>query len=100
MDHFRDRRCSWIRVREIVTLDIATMMLAAGIITRGMASLPQANFLGFDRTWFLILSNKTTQITPNQWTFAIWGVIYLWQAIWMVYALSFLFRPTTPCTVS
>ena len=86
-------------MREIVTLVIATVVLALGIIISGMASLPYASEFGFvNQTWSV--SNKTTQINPVGWTFAIWGVIYPWQAIWMVYAISFLFRPSTPCTVS
>ena len=99
MDHSRGQCFPWIlRVREIVTLVVATVMLAVGIITSGMASLPNANELGFkNQTQYV--ANKT-QITPAGWTFAIWGVIYPWQAIWMVYALSFLFRPSTPRTVS
>ena len=86
-------------MREIFTLVIATVVLALGIFISGMASLPSAREFGFvNQTWSV--SNKTTQINPVDWTFAIWGVIYPWQAIWMVYALSFLFRPSTPRTVS
>lgn len=32
------------------------------------------------------------EITPAGWTFSIWGVIYTWQALWIVYALVNLFR--------
>ena len=33
-----------------------------------------------------------TGLTPSGWTFSIWGIIYLWQALWLVYAVSTLFR--------
>lgn len=34
------------------------------------------------------LSDKYyTQITPAGWTFSIWGFIYTWQALWIVYSL-------------
>lgn len=34
------------------------------------------------------------EITPAGWTFAIWGFIYIYQVIWVVYGLSTLFRKT------
>ncbi|XP_072323257.1 uncharacterized protein [Scyliorhinus torazame] len=30
----------------------------------------------------------STELTPAVWTFSIWGVIYIWQAVWLVYACS------------
>ncbi|XP_060606052.1 uncharacterized protein LOC132758397, partial [Ruditapes philippinarum] len=39
------------------------------------------------------ISNKYyIEITPSGWTFSIWGIIYTWQALWIVYALVNLFR--------
>ncbi|XP_070174627.1 uncharacterized protein [Littorina saxatilis] len=32
------------------------------------------------------------QITPDSWAFSIWGVIYLFQAGWIIYAISNIFR--------
>ncbi|KAL8608055.1 hypothetical protein ACOMHN_023871 [Nucella lapillus] len=32
------------------------------------------------------------QITPAGWTFSIWGVIYTWQALWVIYSLVLLCR--------
>lgn len=34
------------------------------------------------------------EITPAGWTFSIWGFIYAWQALWLVYALSTICRKT------
>lgn len=31
-------------------------------------------------------------ITPAGWTFAIWGFIYTWNALWLVYGVSTIFR--------
>lgn len=55
-----------------------------------------------------ISNNNPTEITPDgrnyslsrnqfyayylDWTFSIWGVIYFWQAAWLIYALSRLPR--------
>ncbi|KAK3106453.1 hypothetical protein FSP39_020390 [Pinctada imbricata] len=33
-------------------------------------------------------------ITPAGWTFSIWGFIYTWQALWLVYALTSICRKT------
>ena len=33
-----------------------------------------------------------TDITPTGWTFSIWGVIYAWQALFLVYSLSTICR--------
>lgn len=35
------------------------------------------------------------EITPAGWTFSIWGFIYTWQALWVLYSVVNLFR-TTP----
>ncbi|XP_053383038.1 uncharacterized protein LOC123540311 [Mercenaria mercenaria] len=34
------------------------------------------------------------EITPASWTFSIWGFIYTWQALWIIYAIVNLFRRT------
>ena len=38
-------------------------------------------------------------MTPAGFTFSIWGVIYTWQALWVVYAWTFLFRPKMSRTI-
>ena len=39
------------------------------------------------------------QVTPAGFTFAIWGVIYAWQTLWIIYAWTFLCRPRMPRTI-
>jgi len=35
------------------------------------------------------ISNKyPLQITPASWTFSIWGIIYIWQCLWLLYVLK------------
>ena len=41
----------------------------------------------------------TLQITPAGWAFSIWGVIYTWQFLWVIYAWTFVCRPRTPPTI-
>lgn len=33
-------------------------------------------------------------VTPAGWTFSIWGVIYVWQTLWLIYAIVNIFRKT------
>ena len=40
------------------------------------------------------------QVTPAGFTFAIWGVIFLWQGLWVAYAWSFLCRPNAYHTIN
>lgn len=35
------------------------------------------------------------EITPAGWTFSIWGVIYAWQALWVLYSIVNLFRTSS-----
>ena len=39
------------------------------------------------------------QVTPANFTFAIWGVIFIWQSAWLVYAWT-VFRPEAVRTIS
>ena len=39
------------------------------------------------------------QITEAGWAFSIWGVIYTWQFLWVIYAWTFVCRPNTPRTI-
>ena len=40
------------------------------------------------------------QVTPAGFTFAIWGVIYAWQGLWLLYAWTFPCRPTAARTIA
>jgi len=37
-----------------------------------------------------------TEITPAGWAFSIWGVIYTWQTLWIIYSLTLICRPQVP----
>ncbi|XP_011671816.2 uncharacterized protein LOC575154 [Strongylocentrotus purpuratus] len=61
------------------------------VIVNTIGSLP------VDPGWFLNttgdLSDKyAISITPAGWAFSIWGVIYIWQAIWIIYVIVNIFR--------
>lgn len=40
------------------------------------------------------------EITPAGWAFSIWGLIYTWQLLWIIYSLSLLCRKTVPEVLS
>ncbi len=40
------------------------------------------------------------QFSPAGFTFSIWGVIYLWQGLWVAYDSSFLCRPNAYRTIN
>ena len=49
------------------------------------------------------LSNSVlppTQVTPADFTFAIWGVIFIAQSAWLVYAWTFTCRPEAVRTIA
>ncbi|CAF3755089.1 unnamed protein product [Rotaria sordida] len=35
-----------------------------------------------------ISENHLTEFSPARWTFSIWGIIYIWQALWLIYAVT------------
>ncbi|CAF4574866.1 unnamed protein product, partial [Rotaria sp. Silwood2] len=35
-----------------------------------------------------VSDNNLTEFTPAGWTFSIWGIIYFWQAAWLIYAIT------------
>lgn len=41
------------------------------------------------------ISNRhPTDITPAGWTFSTWGIIYTWQALWILYSIVSIFLRT------
>ena len=85
----------------MVILSIASVLLALCILVASLAALPNADQFGFlDTTAEVVNASQPNQIGPAGWTFAIWGVIFPWQIILMLYAWSFVFRPSTSRTIS
>lgn len=40
------------------------------------------------------------EITPAGWAFSIWGLIYTWQLLWIIYSLSLICRKNVPEVLS
>ena len=81
------------------TLGLASLLMIAEIIVGILSSLNNADDFGFKNTTGNISDEYPTQITPAGWTFSIWGVIYIWQVLWLTYAWSFAIRPAQPRTI-
>lgn len=56
-----------------------------------------ASDIGWKSGIFLNTTNVVSdifyvEITPAGWMFSVWGVIYIWQGLWLVYGLASIFR--------
>ena len=74
----------------VVSLSATTTVFLAAILVNGLAAIPQADRYGFKNSTANVSFEFYTQITPAGWTFAIWGVIYTWQLLWIGYAWTFV----------
>ena len=91
--------------KKVVNLDnvclvVATVFLLAVFIISAISATPDASKFGFANSTGDVSNEFYLQTTPASWTFSIWGVIFTWQALWMLYAWSFAFRPSTPRAIS
>ena len=88
------------RVFYIVSLSLATIILLVVFVTNGLASYPDPAKVGFKNMTGKISDIFYTQVTPAGWTFSLWGIIYTFQVIWIIYGWSFVFRPSSPSAIS
>lgn len=77
----------------LVLTVLVPLMFVVAMVFNGLGS--QSTDIGLYVSSTSELSDKyQLEITPAGWTFSIWGVIYTWQALWIVYAIVNLFRKT------
>ena len=86
------------RVVETVFLSLTTIVFIVVVITNSLANLQDVE--GFANGTTVVSNIFYTQITPAGWTFSVWGLIYFCQVLWIIYAWSFVFRPSTPRSIS
>ena len=89
-----------ISVFEIISLSLTTVILLATFVVNGLAGSNDATKFGFKNGTGNISDEFYTEITPAGWTFAIWGIIYAWQTVWILYGWSFVFRPSFKKTIT
>lgn len=85
---------------EIITISVASIVLLATFITNGLAGSADYAKFGFKNQTGAVSDIFYTEITPAGWAFAIWGIIYTWQTIWIIYGWSFVFRPKFKKTIN
>ena len=95
----------FLQKNKVISLDniclvVTTVFLLVVFIISGLAAVQDASRFGFKNSTADVSNSFFLQTTPAGWTFAIWGIIYTWQALWLLYAWSFPFRPSTPRTIS
>ena len=107
-----------VRASEAGSLALATLSLVVFLIVSGLAASPNASKYGFKNSTTAISNEFVTQVTENSFfsqllpffcflvqvtpanfTFAIWGLIFLWQSAWLVYAWTFQCRPEAVRTI-
>ena len=88
------------RITEIGALALSTLILVATFAINGLSSVPDHQKFGFKYDIANVSRMFYTQITPADYTFAIWGVIYLLQISWIVYGWTFVCRPSVPSAIS
>ena len=83
-------------------LTILTFICFIGvlIINYFAAEGPKGPFKFLHNTTGAISDEFYLEITPAGWTFSIWGFIYLWQTLWLLYSLTFLCRPDAQLILS
>ena len=81
------------RLFELFSLIVTTLVIIVTFITNGLSSTTLASSFGFKNTTSTVSDIFYSQITPAGFTFIIWGFIYTWQVMWLLYGWSFVCRP-------
>lgn len=78
-----------------VLLTLTVLVVCLFIVTIIFNALNSRTDIGLYVSRTGDISDKySTEITPAGWTFSIWGFIYTWNALWILYAVVNLFRKT------
>ena len=84
------------QVTEIIALAITTLLYIVTVFLNYWSSSEDTPAsLGFEDTVSNVSDRYELVVTPDGWTFSIWGVIYAWQLLWLIYAWSFVLRPNS-----
>ena len=87
-------------VGEVIIIGLAVVAFGANIIVSAFAVLNEGNGnLGFSTTINNVTSRYPTAVDSDEWSYVVWGVLYTWQALWLIYGLSFLVRPKAVRTI-
>ncbi|XP_075871616.1 uncharacterized protein LOC142881307 [Nelusetta ayraudi] len=73
----------------IVVIILCTAVYVAVLVVNALAGAGRGPF---HRTTGNVSARYETDITPAGWTFSIWGVIYTWLSLMVIYLTSYVFR--------
>ncbi|XP_002737959.1 uncharacterized protein LOC100368081 [Saccoglossus kowalevskii] len=76
----------------LLTLLLAVVLFLVVIVFNIFSGVPEQSGGLFLNTVNNISDKYFLEITPAGWTFSIWGVIYTWNILWLIYALTTIFR--------
>ena len=80
------------RIAEAITLLTSSLFYLLTITINGLATRPPQGTAAVQSDTRNISDVYFTQVTPSGWAFSIWGFIYTWQALWHLYAWTFVLR--------
>ncbi|XP_037644289.1 uncharacterized protein si:dkey-29d8.3 [Sebastes umbrosus] len=78
-----------ISLARIVVIILCTVVFIAVLIVNALAGTGRGPFHSSTGN---VSARYETGITPAGWTFSIWGVIYTWLTLMVIYLTSFVFR--------
>jgi hypothetical protein len=76
----------------IVAVCLSIVVFAVTVFINAAAAQPSLGI--FKNATNVISNNNEVDITPDGWTFSTWGLIYTWQALWLVYNVAAIFLKT------
>ena len=78
------------------TLMLAILALSVFVIKVAMNTLAGIGYTPFQQSVMNVSDSFILDITPCGWAFSIWGFIYIWNAAYIVYALTTAVRDVPP----
>ncbi|XP_060899766.1 uncharacterized protein LOC132978576 [Labrus mixtus] len=76
-------------VPRIIVIILCTLVFVAVLVVNALAGTEKGPF---HSTTGNVSARYETNITPAGWTFSIWGVIYTWLTLMVLYLTSYVFR--------
>ncbi|XP_074653163.1 uncharacterized protein LOC141907424 [Tubulanus polymorphus] len=77
---------------DIVRISVIFWTCLTFIVTVTINALAAQGISPFLNTTGGISNIFPTDITPAGWTFSIWGIIYTWQVLWLIYGVTTICR--------
>ncbi|XP_030622998.1 uncharacterized protein LOC115806441 [Chanos chanos] len=76
----------------IARLTLIIIFVLGFVVTMVFNVLAGPGVAPFEQTTSNVSAKYDTEITPSGWTFSIWGVIYTWLAVMLIYIVANIFR--------